>query len=105
MPYIKQELRSYLDENIDELVATIANLSQTEGESAIAGLLNYTITSLLESYSILDGKWNYSRINSVVGILECVKQEFYGRLATRYEQQKARESGDIGIYKRFLEKQ
>lgn len=102
MPYIKQEQRENLQEPIDNLVAAIFNKWGAEGDRSISGLMNYSITSLLQTYVLEDGKWNYAKINDVIGMLECVKQEFYSRLATIYEKDKASENGDVQPYKEFL---
>ena len=71
--------------------------------------LNYTITMLIDEY--LDNPEfgevpNYERLNSVVGVLECVKLEFYSRLVAAYENRKLEENGDVyspGLLS-FLEK-
>ncbi len=38
---------------------------------------------------------NYSKANELVGVLECVKQEFYRRQVVPYEEEKIRENGDL----------
>jgi hypothetical protein len=37
----------------------------------------------------------YFHINKAVGVLECVKLEFYRRVAAPYEDEKIKESGDV----------
>lgn len=92
MPYIKPEDRPKFDRAIQILAQNI----ETPGE------LNYVITKLCHSAahgtpSDVDGgsELCYSRINSVVGTLECVKQEFYRRVAVPYEDKKIEENGDV----------
>ena len=61
-----------------------------------AGKLNYEIHELIRKY--IDDKISYSEINTVMGVLECVKQEFYRRAAVPYEEDKLKENGDIRLY-------
>ncbi len=65
--------------------------------------LNYTITMLIDEY-LDDPEFgevpDYERLNSVVGVVECVKLEFYTRLVAAYENRKLKENGDV--YSRSL---
>lgn len=79
MPYIKQPDRIDLEEN---------RSPQTAGE------LNYVITNLLISYTDFKGL-NYETINSIIGVLECAKLEYYRRLASPYEDAKILQNGDV----------
>ena len=90
MPYIKQEDRN----NLYALITRLGVEINTAGE------LNYTITKLVIMY--LQGcqasrgvRFNYSGIATVTGVLENVKQEFYRRAATPYEDLKIKENGDV----------
>lgn len=79
MPYIKKECRPYIEKclfNLDGL---------TSGE------LNYTITRLL----LKQKPKNYEDFNRLIGVLECVKQEFYRRAVAVYEDKKIEENGDV----------
>lgn len=81
MPYIEQEKR------LDALT-----------KPGTPGELNYTITTLIDEY--LDNPEfgevpDYERLNSVVGVLECAKLEFYSRLVAAYEDRKRAENGDV----------
>lgn len=58
------------------------------------GELNYQITELLKQYINRQGL-SYQTINDIVGALEGAKLEFYSRIATPYERQKAYDNGDI----------
>lgn len=84
MPYITQTNRAVYDTNLNAIIP------------CNTGELNYCITRLIENY--LQEDRSYAYINSVVGALECAKLEFYRRLAAPYENQKAFENGDIGMY-------
>jgi len=100
MPYIKQELREALDSYIENLSCEINPLCS---EDEIEGILNYIITNLLDSVMKQDfenEKWRYKYINRVIGVLECVKLEFYRRLAAPYEDKAIAKNGDIDIYKK-----
>lgn len=77
MPYIKQEDR------------------MNEQAWRSEGDLNYAITKLCNDYIRLNGGVNYARINAVIGVLECAKQELYRRIAAPYEDKKKLENGDV----------
>lgn len=94
MPYIKQSRRTELDAKYSGLLEEAGNF--TDGE------LNYIISNLLNKHIEKKGK-NYSACNSIVGILECAKMEFYNRLVTPYENIKIAENGqNIPKYKKKL---
>jgi len=86
MPYIKKENRPYIVDDATENIVTqlVSN----------PGTLNFAITSLIHIYLRDKGK-NYTNINEVIGVLECVKMEFYRRIAAPYENEKIEENGDI----------
>lgn len=77
VPYIRQEDR-------EEALAAPRN----------AGELNFAITMLVQGYLRQNGR-RYQQINDVVGALEGAKLEFYRRVVAPYEDQKARENGDV----------
>jgi hypothetical protein len=86
MPYIKRAERAFLDQVIDNLVQA------TEGDD---GKLNYAISRLVaRSYA----PWKYSSIQRAVGLLSCVAQEFYARVARPYEEEAEARNGDIAEY-------
>jgi broad-specificity NMP kinase len=87
MPYIKQEIRRELDPGIKEL---IIKLRQQQWN---AGCINYVCTRILWEYFRWDR--SYTTINSIVGVLECVKTEFERRMVRQYEEEKITENGDI----------
>ena len=90
MPYISMEKRETLDHSITSLTYCI--LAHDEGERA--GMLNYTISSLLSGLSKEEGV-NYRNINCMIGVLECAKLELYRRLACPYEDEKMQSNGDV----------
>jgi len=88
MPYIKPYKREQLDADIDALARTIDFMSLDEEKD---GNLNYAITRLIDQ---LYGR-RYTQMNEAMGVLECVKQEYYRRVAAPYEDIKAKENGDV----------
>ena len=87
MPYIKQEQRNLVDAKIKDLASAIKGI----GKQDRAGVLNYTVSCLIrELYEL-----RYSEVNEAVGALECIKQEYYRRLAAPYEDLKIKENGDV----------
>ena len=87
MPYIKPENRPKYEKQLDELIAIFKSLPVEE----VDGEMNYVITKILrEVYPV-----RYFHINRAVGVLECVKLEYYRRIAAPYEDRKIQESGDV----------
>jgi len=80
MPYIKKE-----DRKIWEDMALA--LPKTAGE------LNYVLTKIALVY--LPDVPRYNDYNEVIGVLECMKQEFYRRAVAPYEDKKIKENGDV----------
>lgn len=84
MPYIFKEDRGKFNRKITELNEFI----NTPGE------LNYVITRLVWLYLKTRGI-RYSNLNEAIGVLECVKQELYRRVAGPHEDGKCDENGDV----------
>ena len=82
MPYIKELHRV----NLDNIVRQVPILA--------IGDLNYLITSILLEHLETTSK-TYTDYNSVVGVLECAKLEFYRRAVAAYEDEKISENGDV----------
>lgn len=82
MPYITQKNREILDPT------NTLRLALKPGE------LNFQISRLINRY-LAGSAVNYTRINEVVGVLECAKLELYRRIAAPYENQKCSENGDV----------
>lgn len=79
MPYIEQYLRQCLN----------AGAKPTS-----AGTLNYVVTKAVVDF-VKDAGLSYDTINTVVGVLEAAKMEFYRRLAVPYEDEKRAINGDV----------
>lgn len=87
MPYIKAGNRKKYEKILEELVKILKTLPPEE----IDGELNYVVTKILKEIYPL----RYFHINKAVGVLECIKLEYYRRVAAPYEDQKIKETGDI----------
>lgn len=93
MPYITKNKRNYLDESIDGVRKAIAELElDFTGDNNTEGNLNYVISSLLAK---IYSRGNYQDVNDVVGLLECVKLEYYRKVAGPYEDIKEEENGRV----------
>jgi hypothetical protein len=91
VPYIAPEDRLDLDPAIDELVRTLRAKAEERGGS-FEGYLNYAMTRLV--LGVLPER-RYASIARATGVLENVKQEFYRRYATPYEDEQIDRSGDV----------
>ena len=115
MPYIKEDSRLLLDQCIEHMVNCLKdgafrvsgdpekhNLLKpdlsNEDLLAVIGDINYTFSRVLGGVM---GKISYSKIALITGVLENIKQEFYRRAATSYEDQKILANGDIPEYKKL----
>lgn len=69
--------------------------TQAEGSMpTTAGELNFIITKACLLF--LDKQvHSYETLNSIVGALECAKQEFYRRIVVPYEDEKIKQNGDV----------
>lgn len=97
MPYIKEDRRETLDPYIDQIVEILKCMDAKDGD------YNYLITRILASGFDLGKDPKYSKINTVVGVLECIKLELYRRVASEYEDRKSFENEDVKEYKEFEE--
>lgn len=89
MPYIKQEDRQRISIPVKNILAPGV---RTVGD------LNYAITLLCHEFLTHlhdDQKVGYADYNSVVGVLESAKLEFYRRMIVPYEDTKIQENGDV----------
>ena len=87
MPYIKPDKRVKYQKVLTELVDILKSLPAEE----VDGELNYVVTKILKGVYPL----RYYHINKAIGVLECIKLEFYRRVAAPYEDNKIEESGDV----------
>ena len=84
MPYIDPEKRKEFESILDQL----DNISIRTGD------MNYFISSVLHRW-IRKYKLCYDMLNSIVGVLECIKLELYRMIAAPYEDQKKEENGPV----------
>lgn len=106
MPYISEQYRNQLDLCIGEIVLCLKNTLMdkpyqknelsNEDLLKISGNINYVFSRVCGS---LMGDPSYSKIVILTGVLENVKQEFYRRVASSYEDAKIVQNGDIKEYK------
>ena len=107
MPYIDKHERDLIDHSADftsmsglnQFIKKVDKLRDSVSHSHMAthpGTLNYIITRLCD-YWCRDyaGEANYEKYNTVIGVLECVKQELYRRQIAPYEDEKCKENGDV----------
>jgi hypothetical protein len=87
LPYIKAENRS----KYEEVVKNLVNILKTLPPEQVDGELNYIVTKMLKEVYPL----RYFHINKAIGVLECIKLEYYRRVAAPYEDSKIKESGDV----------
>ncbi len=81
MPYIFQEDRKRIDE-----IVRLVPLCMEDGE------LNYLITTLLLRQM---DRLSYKNCQRMVGLLECIKLEFYRKEVAPYEDEKAESNGEV----------
>ena len=98
MPYINESARVELDSCIDNMVDCLTHGNDVSNEefTTLLGEINYTFSRILAKSM---GQTSYSKIAMITGVLENVKQEFYRRIATSYEEKKIIENGDIKEYR------
>lgn len=84
MPYIKEARRTVL----------LAHVTDETVDPETVGELNYYITAALSVYMQNRGL-SYQTINDILGALEGAKMEFYRRVASKYEDQKIIDNGDV----------
>lgn len=89
MPYINTTQRAFLDHYINELVIQI----KAENLNDRAGCLNYCIFKTVKG--LLRGEMCYNSANSLIGAIECCKQEIYRRILSPYEDKKIEQNGDV----------
>jgi len=83
MPYLDKAIRASLDEG---------------RKPTKAGEVNYLVTKIVDSFLMMKGV-SYASINEAVGALECAKLELYRRIASPYEDSKARINGEVYVAK------
>lgn len=96
MPYIKESDRTKLDPCIENMI----NCLNTKNELADSlGDINYCFSRIISG---IMRDVSYNKIAMITGVLENIKQEFYRRVASTYEDKKIVENGDIREYKKLI---
>ena len=102
MPYIDEEERIELDSCIDQMIKCISNtrvhLNNPDDFSNFLGRINYCFSRVIMGVM---KTISYKNIAMATGVLENIKQEFYRRAASSYEDKKILENGDIVEYKKL----
>lgn len=92
MPYIEKKDREIYDPQIDALIDQLTHFGANSAPTV--GHVNYIISKLIWGIFRKNGP-SYTGGNNLIGVLECVKQEFYRRQLAEYEDKKIKENGDI----------
>jgi hypothetical protein len=87
MPYINKRSRKVYDPHITKICDELAQGDFNPGD------VNYIFTRII--IHVWKRFPRYRTIAEVTGVLENVKQEFYRRWATPYENKKIKENGDV----------
>lgn len=107
MPYIDQERRKKLDNSIANMSLSLKELISEQGNifnrskisneefMELLGDLNYCFSRVISS---LMTDVSYSKVAMITGVLENIKQEYYRRVASPYEDKKISQNGDIKEY-------
>jgi len=102
MPYIAQERRVILQLILEHFFIDTPGMSILRPDIRNVGELNYVITRVILGYLKSHAPhpqaacaFNYAGLNEIVGVLECVKQEFLRRVVAPYENGKIAENGDV----------
>jgi len=86
MPYIPQIHRNDIHEDLME--------SGVDFIPENAGEINYLVSALINNYLKRNGL-NYANVNEMMGAIECCKLELYRIIAAPYEDDKAKENGEV----------
>lgn len=87
MPYVDRDSRVKLDDDIESLESKIDSF----------GELNYVITRLCKMLRYDMGAISYEQLNSMIGVLECAKLEYYRKDVVPYEDVKESENGPVSV--------
>lgn len=87
MPYVDEERRARLHDELDALLDVV--------DSTSAGELNYIITCVMIDHLKHEKRLGYEKVNTLIGVLECAKLELYRRLVVPYEDLKIEKNGDV----------
>jgi len=100
MPYIKQEGRVFLDGCVHRMIECLTEGNELTDQEfmAIMGEVNYMFSRIIAACM---GKPSYAKICMATGVMENIKQEFYRRVASSYEDKKILSNGDIREYRKL----
>ena len=87
MPYVNQETRELHNDMLE-------HFKRLHAPFCTVGELNYIITSMCHAVIEKQGL-TYTKINEVIGVLECAKLELYRMIAAKYEDKKRDEHGAV----------
>ena len=91
MPYITEQNREQLQPVLEPLIDFIFD----DKLASNPGPINYIITKICHAYIQGNGYYNYNGFNEMIGILDCVKAEFYRTVVAKYEDEKKKLNGNI----------
>ena len=95
MPYISKKHRVPLEPAIDALADTIQSVYSANEAQQKDGLVNFAVTELLNK---LYPNARYTDLNEIVGVLECIKLEYYRKRISPYEDLKESENGAVRTF-------
>lgn len=84
MPYIPRKDRELFDQQIKEIAEEIHS----------PGELNYVISKIINLILARQGV-SYTKLNELVGAMECAKMELYRKVAAKYEDEKEEQNGPL----------
>lgn len=93
MPYIKQDKREFLVEDIEDEVHGKTEVLWIH-DIKNAGEVQYAIAVIIKSYIERKGL-KYQHCNDILGALAGAQMEFYRRTVVPYEDEKIKENGDV----------
>ncbi len=91
MPYITKEGREVLLPELESLITEFTGADSIQGNE---GNFNFVVSTLINAM-IEEHGLSYANVNSLVGVLECIKLELYRRIAVPYEDLKIIQNGDV----------
>jgi hypothetical protein len=94
MPYIRQDFREFVKNDLNNLLICIDCCSEYERE----GVVNYCITRIVARGLRPKSGWRYGSLLRAYGTFHAAAAEFYRRLVGPYEDGAGRRSGDIPEY-------
>jgi hypothetical protein len=91
MPYIKKSDRAKYQNILNELSKLIP-----QDPMERPGHINYVVSLLI--HKVYGERLRYAQHNEVVGVLNCIVEEFYRRKTAPYEDEKIESEGDLGEF-------